>query len=243
MDLYEIKNRFFYGPTLCDNCEDGYERHNNFNLFLKSEIKEGIVEVPICYQRAIWNRLRGVTDGVVVIPIISTKVLGRDYKTGSTALYNITGNEVYKGGLTRFLCKGDTYYGTNGIILDNNFNPILLTTITEKLSSTPTTLLNVNLYLHPKVFLLKSSIEKFLASKLVPCVLENGVTIRYPNRIIRNDLPRITDSTNYAVSVIIEDFTSKFFYKTSEPLQDVDMNEDITTFLQNNVDQLMNALE
>lgn len=117
---------------------------------------------------------------------------------------------------------GNVYYGCKGLILDNNFNPLVLTTITfkgegEELVKTFTVRIS------PRVFLINKTMEKGIQKYLME-FCSSTQFISYlreqvqPNIIINNDIDK--------------------FIRHSIVPNSIDTNKDIQEFLINNKESI-----
>lgn len=125
--------------------------------------------------------------------------------------------------------KGEVYYGANGIILDKDFNPLMVTTVRVEPETGEGSHVNyyyrgITVHLSPKVFTDDVSVlNKHLAKKGMFCFLSHNFTS------LGNTGP---------VKVEIED-CSKFFQKAVKPDVQKDTEEDIQKILQDNIDEVL----
>ena len=118
------------------------------------------------------------------------------------------------------LSNGEIYYGNSGIVLDKDFNVLLLVAYVVG-DNTPIGDCKRIIHIHPKVFTEENSINKTLAKKGVAFYLS------------RND-------THHDSSVVIDD-SSKFFHKIEKP-HTKDIKDNFKTVLRDNIDEILRQL-
>lgn len=180
---------------------------NNIHLFsiFMTEYKENddIIESPVYSLKS--NRK--------VIPLWAAGTTER--KTFGTILRDL--NAAWNtGGLSKVKDKeGNVYYGMKGLILNSNFEPLVLLTIkhSEGVSTVRERVLRVS----PKVF--------------------NNVTV-VDKGIIKYLMPYCASCNNYtAITIIIDNNIDKFIRHPNIP-KSINTNEEIQQLLINNVDNL-----
>ena len=113
--------------------------------------------------------------------------------------------------------KGDTYYGGKGIVLDENFNPLVLCTykssfkVQEGIIQRVIELHNKIVHIHPNVFLDPSRVlNKAIINRFMPFVLSYSTRAHYTKA-------RIRDYTHGTTPTIIIDDMSSIFSKITPP--------------------------
>lgn len=120
--------------------------------------------------------------------------------------------------LIRVMIKNEMYYGTNGIILDKDFDPLFLSTV---ILDTEFRYKQYNIYLHPKVFTDdKSFINKNLAKKATAFLL----------------------STSTNIQIIIKDVTDFLIFKSVPPSTYDNLSSDINKFLKENIGDVLSQI-
>lgn len=133
--------------------------------------------------------------------------------------------------------KGEVYYGGKGIILDGDFNPLLLCTLSaKKVKNEDKELLTYYkpvCHINPKVFMETDKlINKGIIKKLIPF---------YSNSIIYFPYKRTncTDHLNHTkAKVVIDDF-SHFFSEPVKPSPSTCSNELLNQCLVDNIEDIM----
>lgn len=122
---------------------------------------------------------------------------------------------IFKYSLSSELCnistpKGETYYGMRGVIFNDNFNPLLLITLTLDKESKKYE--KVTIYIHPEVFLnTDSMICKYIIKKMIPFYLSYN---RYD--LLLRSLGHNADRSIVA-QIVIEDASKKFIQFSNKP--------------------------
>lgn len=129
--------------------------------------------------------------------------------------------------------KYGTYYGSEGMILDSNFNILLLNAYKCTVEEDKVHVKEIITYVNPIVSLADEGMDKCIYTKIVPTYLNSSVFNGIPNSItIARDIPGYGKPT-----IIFKDVTSTFLFKPIEPSEII--NEDIYGLLDNNIDDLL----
>lgn len=123
--------------------------------------------------------------------------------------------------------KGEVYYGSRGVVFDRDFNPIIYTTATIKVSSGSTTLENYKFHISPKMFLEDTTLNKSILKKGIAYFLSNGI----------NQGWRMPQAK---VSILVDD-GSEFFKKPNQPSVNT-TNEEFANLLKDNIGDILNQL-
>lgn len=129
--------------------------------------------------------------------------------------------------------KYGTYYGAEGIILDSDFNVLLLNACKCTIKNSKVYVKEVITYINPIVSLSDTGIDKHIYTKVLPTYLNNIVYNCIPNNewVVR-------DFTCYVKpTIVFKNVTDIFLNKPVEPSET--MNEDIYNILDNSVDELL----
>ena len=117
---------------------------------------------------------------------------------------------------------GNIYYGCKGLILDNNLNPLVLTTITYK-GEGEELVKTFTVRISPRVFLINKAMEKGIQKYLIE-FCSSTQFISYlreqvqPNIIINNDIDK--------------------FIRHAKAPTNINVNEEIQQLLIDNIDKL-----
>lgn len=133
-------------------------------------------------------------------------------------------------GVMKSVIQDNIYYITKGIILDKDFNILLIGTITyDKNTNNNFKVSKSNLYVSPKVFInIDKPIEKHIVNKLLPTYYSNG-PLSYI--VARNG---IENSRDVPINVEIKDL-DYLITSPSAPSFDEDINTNINKFLLTNL--------
>lgn len=190
---------------------------NGCPRILKICIKSGQDnEIPTFAKRFIVGQIRESENKTYVVPLSVEGHRDTIHRSGAdTAIKDFSRcNEK----LIRVMIKDEVYYGTNGIILDKDFDPLFLSTV---ILDTDFRYKQYNIYLHPKVFTDdKSSINKNLAKKATAFLL----------------------SASPDTQIIIKDVTDFLIFKSVPPSTYDNLNSDINKFLKENIGDVLSQI-
>lgn len=200
--------------------------HKLNKLFVTSHHSNNIVEIPLFAGNLFYK------DPNIIKPLC---IQGSyTYKTVDSILYTILNNqsrlddEIIKVSSEKF----GEYYGTNGLIMDNNFRVLFMTVMVCSLTDDELKVNSYKAYVHPIVSIAETSVEKAIYTKLVPKCITEYFNINTGNNI---DL-----KTFSSVEVVFEDVTNKFIVKPLAP-SNMDYNEEIKSLMANNIDDIVNT--
>lgn len=169
--FFKIFERYDY-----DSITVSYENNDCFKHFFEvKQCEDSILGVYYLVPAFIFkdlSRLRNTN-----IPIQTCKSMLHNL-TETTLLSEIGRKHVYGNRyyhLQKLQTKaGETYYGTNGIILDSNFN-ILIMVVLKVINMN---ILDVICYINPSIFVNeKRTVEKAIIKKMLPFMCTNEVSV------------------------------------------------------------------
>lgn len=159
-----------------DNTDIRFNNHNFNPVFLRTCVDNNVkvtkvhrVPVPINDYRTKQCIRNEVTYNFVApLSIIENNLC----RTADSAVKYFLSSprrswENYRGLKKAVVGKGEIYYGTPGLILDHNFEPIIIG-LFEYVNKQNLRLKNCILRVNPKVFLSEGLIEKFIIKKMIP---------------------------------------------------------------------------
>lgn len=117
---------------------------------------------------------------------------------------------------------GNIYYGCKGLILDNNLNPLVLTTITYK-GEGKELVKTFTVRISPRVFLINKTIEKGIQKYLIEFCSSNQF-IGYlreqvqPNIIINNDIDKFIQHPTVPNSINTNNDIQEFLINNKESI-------------------------
>jgi len=201
-----------------------------FNVMVKFDVNNGECEVPSFIADRVPSYVPLTADDAVtvVIPLYTSEQV-RTCSGAETILKHFSRYNFSR--LNKVVTpKGETYYGNSGIILDDNFNPLILTTVKIVYDFTgrrPTmTRCGYKVYMHPRVFTDDTKLlNKSLAKKGIAYYLSNYAVNQWGVAPIE-----------YKVEI---DDCSKFIVKAQSPKVASFTNEEVTTLLQENIDEVL----
>ena len=233
-----------------------FTSNNTFPLFLKVDVKNSEMDIPIFGKNTILNYIinsleQSKTINSLIIPFASSQRVHNSYKSADTlikALAEWSSNfgEMYIATKTN---KDELYYGAKGLIFDKDMNLLFLTSIECDIEGTIIICKKAKVYIHPSVFYSDGTVEKCLINKVIPYFLKDGISIRegVSSISIRNclnyDDPKDWRTYHNAIpQIIVADIKDKFFCKPTLP--SVYFNdEDINKFLDENLDAIFNIMK
>lgn len=242
--LNESLNRLFDGIyTARGGFSNEYFFYNSSSSKMLVCKKGTNIEIPICcFSESILYLTRLGNNIEVSIPLRHNISEGRrTYKTAHMLFYNLITNPSTDSILRRVIAPhNEVYYGSNGLLLDADKNPLLLTAVkVEGNSSNFMNLTEVILYVSPKVFNGTGILHKYIRDKVIPHLTSLGVYVYLGYNLPRSVTNNIGgDSSKVKPKIIISDsidnfFTSPFEVKDCEEASDIMLNnfEDFFKFL------------
>jgi hypothetical protein len=129
--------------------------------------------------------------------------------------------------------KYGTYYGAEGMILDSEFNILLLNACKCTIEEGKVHVKEVITYINPIVSLADTGIDKHIYTKVLPTYLNHFVYLSIPNNewVVRDI------NTYDKPTVIFKNVTSTFLIKPTAPSEN--MNEGIYNILDTGIDDLV----
>lgn len=186
-----------------------------FSLFMAEHSdNENIIESPL------YSLL---SDRKIIPLCVDPNLIAQERKTFSTILRELI-NIIIIGGLRKVADKeGNIYYGMKGLILDVNFEPLVLLTVRHKnVDNAPKTLI---LRINPKVFNNVTVIDKGIIKYLIP-YFSTAYSVYLEN------LAGCSTST-----IIVDNSIKNFIVHPNIP-NSINTNEEIQQLLINNIDNL-----
>lgn len=201
------------------------------SLLVNVDFEQGDCVVPIfCASSAVaWFAANDNKSLDVVIPLC-VETPGRTCSGAETMLKYFSRFYNYSSRLGKVISpKGEVYYGASGIVLDKDFNPLLLcTTKIHNNGQLGYEYRGVTIHISPKVFTDDTSvINKSLAKKGMAYFLGPNI------RVYNNTGP---------IKVEIDD-CSKFFKRAAKPDLTAFSEEDIQKLLQDNIKDVLGQFD
>lgn len=211
---------------------------SNFSHFLKVDLTEKRIEVPIFMRNLVTNVI--VNNKIsckynqAICPLFHNRVSTR------STFDSIIKTFFESVSLANRICKnvsskGDIFYGTRGLILDKDFNILFLCTLTyDYIQGDDRGYLDfdkLNIYINPSVFLdNKETIPKGIINKLIPYYVSRDISVR-------EEYSR--QSKVLKPQILIEDVTNRFIVSPTKPVPGVTSNDSINEFLVDHIDNIL----
>jgi hypothetical protein len=141
--------------------------------FYVINMKDKIIDIPIFCKFKIDYIINHFNNYDRLIIPVHTEQLNWEPSTSLEALRSI---DYPSSCFSRMDFKDSVYYVRNGIILDCNFKPLFLCTIKTDIEK-PLRESIPCIYINPRVFCEKTTLNKYIVSTVVPWLLKNDVCI------------------------------------------------------------------
>lgn len=247
----------WYGSTAVHdvtNMETTLDNHNAFNKLFVIDVSSNEIEVPV-FARAVVESV--VSNNLefpcithtskIVIPMY-VNAYSQSRRTADSIVSDFF-SEVNFGQRLRKVTtsKGEVYYGGKGIILDKDFNILLLCTIVcrrmEHSVGQVMSYYKPMIHVSPQVFLgSKGLIDKSILKKIIPFYVSHNIDLVNTSNLIntrtyfRSDIPEGTKP-----QILIDD-VSKFIENPAKPTPQKCSDDVLNQILVDNVDDVLNQL-
>ena len=218
-------NRFF-APFLIPN-ETVYNENIMYGGIMNKFIavdRSSDKEIPTCCLRVTLSSTIAYNNTVLYIPLheIANR---KSYKTAHMIFNNLVVQPSRAGILQRIrTSSGKVYYGSYGLLLDENKNPILLSTVNVKRTGTPYyNVSDLTLYVNPSVFTETDILNSLIKDKIIPFILSEGVSfdIGITDSHVKDNVERkfISLYRKAIPKIVIDSSINKFFITPVETVQ------------------------
>lgn len=193
------------------------------------------VEIPICMRNMV--EVRGISDiDMFVCNLLPSQVNPRPTRTAESAIRQINTSSFQYGlrGVTN--SKGGPYWGTTGLMLDKDYNPLYVYVLKGRYDAVLSKFIYKKgvLYVSTDVMLREDEVMyKAIKKKVIPMILENPSSIK-PVETSRG----IVDG--FTTEVVIRDL-SHFVHKVMEP-EDEDLNISLNAHLNEHIGNVLSNL-
>lgn len=229
------------------NFNINYSKNNVFPLFFKVSLQGNKVELPIFIREYVEDYLFPELGKINISNVILnfyTDGYGnkKSFKSADSiirylSVYSPNSSSLYLATETN---KGEIYYGCNGIIFNKDMVPLILNSIEYEITDFIPTRKKVNSYIHPSVFYSGGTVEKCIANKIIPFIMQNGIEMDFSGS-------SVSDNINYiGIGKVIPELSTtnvfdKFFCKPI--LQSVEYsNDNINDMLNRNIDDVFKII-
>lgn len=230
-----------------------YSMHTVFPSFFRVSLQGDKIDLPIFAKAYVQDKLleilgdRGnpIRRSDIIIHFNTVESNRAPYRTADTLIRNLVEFDSSRGSmyLTASTNKGEIYYGCNGTIFNKDMVPLIFNVIECEIVGNTLAYKRVKSYIHPSVFYSDGIVEKCIANKIIPFVMQNGVDVRpYDSRIV-NDISyvNIGGVRKTIPELSVANVADRFFCKPILP--SVAYSDDnINDMLNRNIDDIFNII-
>lgn len=217
-------NPFIYGGSYCSGTSlNSLDNHNVIIGQLFSKITKGKLEVPI---QLIPTMSRLYSENKEEYKQISASLYYSDEDSARTSTTIIKKIFSHRSGLVKLnIPKEEIIYGGRGIILNKDYKPILLYTVSIENFSTGAiaNAEHLNVRIDPSVYKKKTAFDKYLIDKVIPIFLEESI-------ISNSYYSKIGTNHELTPRIIIESISSFITYPAS-PENPLTFAKDVQNFI------------
>ena len=228
------------------NGETTLNKHNAFNRLFVIDVSSDEIEVPVFAKSAIESVVRDKLEfpyvshvNKIIIPMyVNTYTQLR--RTADCIVREFFSGVNFDRRLQKIITnKGEVYYGNRGIILDKDFNILLLCTLacrrTEYRGRQVMSYYKPIIHVSPQVFLMGGGlIEKSILKRIIPFYVSQDIDPVCTNPDFVNDIPEGTKP-----QILIDD-VSKFIENPVKPTPQKCSDDVLNQILADNVDDVLN---
>lgn len=230
-----------------------YSSHTVFPLFFRVSLQGDKIELPILAKKWVQGdllaRLEARPNSLrrrdIIMPFPTLGFNYSSYRTADALIRNLVEFNSSKGSmyLMAKTNKGETYYGCNGTIFNKDMVPLIFNVIECEIADNTLVYKKVKSYIHPSVFYSDGIVEKCIANKIIPFVMQNGVDVSpYDSRIV-NDISyvNIGGVRKTIPELSVANVADRFFCKPILPSV-VYSDDNINDMLNRNIDDIFNII-
>lgn len=230
-----------------------YSLHTVFPSFFRVSLQGNKIELPIFakayVQGKLLDRLGDISNPMrrndVIIHFCACEYDVSPYRTADALIRNLVEFSPNRDGmyLTASTNKGETYYGCNGTIFNKDMVPLIFNVIECEIVDNTLVYKKVKSYIHPSVFYSDGTVEKCIANKIIPFVMQNGVEVTpYESRVVNNISYIGTGIRRRTIPELsVTDISDKFFCRPILPSVAYS-DDDINDMLNRNIDDVFNII-
>lgn len=228
------------------NIETTLDNHNAFNRLFVIDVSSDEIEVPVFAKSAVESVVRDKLGfpyvshvNKIIIPMyVNTYTQLR--RTADCIVREFFSGVNFNKRLQKVITnKGEIYYGSKGIILDKDFNILLLCTLAcrrmEYRDRQVMSYYKPIIHVSPQVFLRgEGLIEKSILKKIIPFYVSQNIDPIWTNPGFVNDIPEGTKP-----QILIDD-VSKLIENPVKPTPQKCSDDVLNQILADNVDDVLN---
>lgn len=230
-----------------------YSLHSEFPLFFRVSLQGDKIELPIlakeCVQGDLLARLEARPNSLrrrdIIMPLPTLEFNYAPYRTADALIRNLVEFNSRRGDMYLRVetSKGETYCGCNGTIFNKDMVPLIFNVIECEIADNTLVYKKVKSYIHPSVFYSDGIVEKCIANKIIPFVMQNGVDVVPHDSRIVNDISyvNIGGVRKTIPELLVANVADRFFCKPILP--SVAYSDDnINDMLNRNIDDIFNII-
>lgn len=228
------------------NNETTLDNHNAFNRLFVIDVSSDEIEVPVFAESAVESVIRDKLEfpyvshvNKIIIPMyVNTYTQLR--RTADCIVREFFSGVNFNKRLQKVITnKGEIYYGSKGIILDKDFNILLLCTLAcrrmEYRDRQVMSYYKPIIHVSPQVFLRgEGLIEKSILKKIIPFYVSQNIDPIRTNPGFVNDIPEGTKP-----QILIDD-VSKLIENPVKPTPQKCSDDVLNQILADNADDVLN---
>lgn len=229
-----------------------YSLHTVFPSFFRVSLQGNKIELPIFaktyVQSQLLYRLGDISNPMRRNDIIihfHTIGYHDTYRTADALIRNLVEFSSSRNGmyLTANTNKGEIYYGCNGTIFNKDMVPLIFNVIECEIVDNTLVYKRVKSYIHPSVFYSNGIVEKCIANKIIPFVMQNGVEVKpHDSRVVDNISYMSTRIRRRTIPELsVADISDRFFCRPILPSV-IYSDDDINDMLNRNIDDVFNII-
>ena len=228
------------------NIETTLDNHNAFNRLFVIDVSSDEIEVPVFAKSAVESvvidRLKfpyvSHVNKIIIPMYVNTYTQSR--RTADSIVREFFSRVDFNQRLQKVITnKGEIYYGSKGIILDKDFNILLLCTLAcrrmEYRGRQVMSYYKPIIHVSPQVFLRSEGlIEKSILKKIIPFYVSQNIDPIRTNSGFVNDIPEGTKP-----QILIDD-VSKLIENPVKPTPQKYSDDVLNQILADNADDVLN---
>lgn len=228
------------------NNETTLDNHNAFNRLFVIDVSSDEIEVPVFAKSAVESVIRDKLEfpyvshvNKIVIPMYVNTYTQLKRTADCIVMEFFSGVNFDKKLQKVITNKGEVYYGSKGIILDKDFNILLLCTLAcrrmEYRDRQVMSYYKPIIHVSPQVFLRgEGLIEKSILKKIIPFYVSQNIDPIWTNPGFVNDIPEGTKP-----QILIDD-VSKLIENPVKPTPQKCSDDVLNQILADNADDVLN---
>lgn len=230
-----------------------YSKHTVFPSFFRVSLQGDKIELPIFareyVQGELLERLEDRSNPMrrsdIIIHFLPDLYSLISYRSADALIRNLVEFDSSRRGmyLPANTNKGETYFGCNGTIFNRSMVPLIFNVIECEIVDNTLVYKRVKSYIHPSVFYSNGTVEKCIANKIIPFVMQNGVEVNsYDSRVVDNISYVGTGRIRKTIPELsVANIVDRFFCKPILPSVTYS-DDDINDMLNRNIDDVFNII-